>query len=414
MRVLLSTVAVLFVVSIALVELTLAPPAGDRVVLYSLFGASAAVTGLVGWGMLRFGRRSRTIRTAVLVPPLAAVAVAAMAVAGAAVTMFLSPHDLRLVLVALTLGIGLGIVLAAALVHPLSTDLHRLAGVARRVSEGDLAVTTDVRRSDEIGEVSDAMDTMVRHLAEAEEARRTNEQARRRFLAAIGHDLRTPMASLQATVEALQDNVSPDPDRYLRSMSSDLEFLRGLVDDLFMLARIESGDLDINPVPVDLAELCDEVVESIRPLAERRHVDLTLAAAVPMPVVADPRAVARVVRNLVDNAIRHTPDGSTVTLTAVTDREGAVVTVSDQGPGFNEGEGVPPGRPATTSGSVPASTDGSWVEPARTRHEARSGLGLTIARGLVEAQGGSMWIGEAAGGEVAFRVPTVQTRPVVW
>lgn len=390
MKVLTGLVALLLIGVLVVVEVTMTPTGRERLVLYAIFGSSAMITSGVGWAMLRFGRRSRTLRTSVLMPPVAAVAVAAVVVAGAALTMFLSPHDLRLVIVALMLGVGLGWVLAGALVQPLTTDLHRLADVAREVAEGNLEVTTGVDRSDEIGEVAAAIDAMIGHLAEAEMARAKNEKARQAFLAAIGHDLRTPLASLQATVEALQDEITPDPARYLRSMSGDLEFLRGLVDDLFMLARIETGDLDLKPVEVDLAELCDEVLEAMRPLAHRRKVELTLTAQAPMQVVADPRAVARVVRNLVDNAIRHTPEGSTVTVSVNGSPTTTEIAVSDQGPGF-------PGALR-----LDASSDGSWVDSSRPRDQARAGLGLTIARGLVAAHGGNVWVEEAEGGRVIF------------
>ena len=390
MRALTGLVALLLIGVLVVVEVTMAPSAQERLVLYAIFGSSAVITAAVGWAMLRFGRRSRTLRTSVIMPPVAAVSVAAVVVAGAALTMFLSPHDLRLLIVALTLGVGLGWVLAGALVQPLTADLHRLAEVARQVAEGQLEVTTGIDRSDEIGGVATAIDAMIGRLAEAEMTRARNERARQDFLAAIGHDLRTPLASLQATVEALEDEITPDPARYLRSMSGDLEFLRGLVDDLFMLARIETGDLDLKPVTVDLTELCDEVLEAMRPLAERRRVQLDLAASVPLEVDADPRAVARVVRNLVDNAIRHTPEGSTVTVAINGGPMRTEVAVSDQGPGFPEAP------------QSDASSDGSWVDSPRPRDEARSGLGLTIARGLVAAHGGSIWVERAEGGRVVF------------
>lgn len=387
-RLVVTTAAVLVAV-LVLAELAMRPPLEERILIYGLFGGSAVGTALLGWGILRITRRARSLRTAVLLPPVAAVSVATLAVGGAALTMFLSPHDLRLVLVALALGVGLGWVLGAALVRPLAADLGRLAETAARVAEGNLSVTTGIERCDEVGRVARAVDAMIARLAEARATRERHEQARKTFLTAVGHDLRTPLTSLQAAVEALQDGMAPDPDRYLRSMVGDLKLLRGLVDDLFVLARIEAGDLALRPVPVDLAELSDEVLDTMRPLAERRRVELALSAEPPLPIRVDPQAVARVIRNLVDNAVRHAPVGSTVVVEAARRSAGIVLRVVDEGPGFPDDRGYP----ASDSGR--SHSDGG-----------RSGLGLPIARGLVEAQGGTIWIEDGPGGRVAFRLPS--------
>lgn len=385
--------AALLVGMLVVAEAAMQPSVEDRLLLSSTFGLSFLATIGAGWGLLVVSHRFRSLRTTVLMIPITAIGVAAVTIAAAALTMFLSAHDLRLTMVALALGVGLGTSLALTVSRPLAGDLDRLAHTARQVAGGNLTASTAVDRPDEVGQVARAMDGMIGALARAEDQRRDSDESRRSFLAAVSHDLRTPLTSLQAAVEALQDGVSPDPERYLRSMARDLQSLRGLVDDLFTLTRIEVGDLDLRPITLDTGELVEEILEAMRPLAESRGVELKLETHRQVPVEADPRAVARVVRNLVDNAIRHTAPHTAVRLRVAPVDQGVEVRVLDQGPGFPAGFGEA------------AWKDAAKGDPARSRDGTGGGLGMTIARGLVEAHRGEIWVEYGEGGQVAFRLP---------
>lgn len=387
MRALLAAGGILLAAVLLVSEAAMQPSAQDRLVLYGVFGGTALLTAAGAWVVLRLMRRSRSVRTSVLVVALAAVMAAAAVVAASALLMFLSAHDLRLVLVALALGVGLGSVLAATVSGPLVSDLERLASSAGRVATGDLRVRTRIDRADEVGSVARAMDSMIEELERA-------RTARQEFLAAVGHDLRTPLTALQAAVEALQDGMAPDPDRYLRSMAHDLAVMRTLVEDLFLLARIGAHELRLRPISVDLTELVDEVCEALSPVAERRRVRLALEADRPVRVVADPEALGRVTRNLIDNAIQHAPDGSTVRIgVSGGDGGGGVVRVVDEGPGFPES-------------FVERALDSfTRADIARAREDGGAGLGLAIARGFVEAHGGEVRVEPGPGGRVAFRLP---------
>lgn len=213
----------------------------------------------------------------------------------------------------------------------------------------------------------------------------------------IGHDLRTPLAALRAAVEALADGVAPDPPRYLAAMARDVAALSALIDDLFLLARIESGTLGSDREHVDLTELAGDAVESLEPAAAARQVTLRLLADRAVPVRGNPTALGRVIRNLVDNAIRHAPVGSVVDVEVCVPSgpEGsAVVRVTDQGDGFG------------TAFAPRAFDRFTRSDPSRARTSGGAGLGLAIARGIVEAHGGSIRIEPAAGGCVAFALPT--------
>ena len=146
----------------------------------------------------------------------------------------------------------------------------------RRIEAGDRARAHRRRRADELGHVARALDELTARLDTLERERAGYEEERTAMLSSVGHDLRTPLAALRVAVEALADGVAPDPDRYLRSMRRDVEALSALVDDFFLLARIESGRLDLDPVAVDLAELADEAVEALAPVAAASGVTLAL------------------------------------------------------------------------------------------------------------------------------------------
>lgn len=385
------------VAALAVTELTMQPAPEDRAALAVIFGAVAGATGLAGWLLPGVTSRFRTLRHTVLLVSMAAITVVAVAVAVSARLMFLSSHDLRLVVVAVGLGVVLGALLAATISRPLAEDLGRLAGTARRVGQGDLSVRAGLDRPDEVGTVAAAMDGMIDALRAAAAERDQVEKARRAFLAAVGHDLRTPLTSIQAAVEALQDGVTEEPERYIRSMLADLDHLSGLVEDLFLLARIEAGHLEVFTEPVDLADLADEAVEAMAPVAHRRGVEIDIEADHHIMVLAGEHELGRVIRNLLDNAIRHAPVASHVHVEVRNGGPDATVRIVDEGPGFPD--------------DLDVFESFAKGDPARTRSHGGAGLGLAIAKGLVEAHGGSITIEPGPGGRVAFRLPTHNARP---
>jgi two-component system, OmpR family, sensor histidine kinase BaeS len=303
-------------------DTAMASTSGDPAALYLVFVLSVAGAGVVGWWLTRAHRRLPSLRWTILVVASAAVVVATVVVAASTSAMFLSAAELRLVLAALLLGAGLGVIVAVSVTGPLTDDLRALAAAARRVADGDLTVRSGVQRGDEVGELATSLDRMVEQLAALEAQRARGEAARRRLLTSIGHDLRTPLASMQAAVEALEDGVAPDPDRYLRSLGNDITLLHSMVGDVFVLAQLEAGELHLDRLPIDLAEVVDGSVEAVRPLAVRQDVEVVAEPLTSAVADADPRAVDRVLRNLLDNAIRHAPASSCVSVTLTADVQG--------------------------------------------------------------------------------------------
>jgi signal transduction histidine kinase len=345
--------------------------------LFTFFGAAAS---------LRVAPRLGSLITSVRMVAMAAVVVSGGAVAVSALTMFIEPHDLNLVLVALLLGMGLGGVLATAVAGPLTADLAAISTTAQKVGGGDLSVRTGIDRKDELGSAARAFDEMIDRLE-------TSEAERRYLLAAIGHDLRTPLTSIQAAVEALADGVAPDPPGYLRGIAHDLDYLRHLVDDLFLMARIDAGRLELSPIPLDLSELADEAVEALTPAAAESHVRLLVRSPGRVGITGDAAALSRVLRNLAANAVRHSPEGGEVRLELSKVGSQVEAVVVDQGAGFAESVRKTAFDPFVRS------------DDSRSRDSGGTGLGLAIAKGIVEAHGGSIAIEDGPGGRVRFSLP---------
>jgi signal transduction histidine kinase len=379
-------------IGLVVFELSMQPTAEDRVLLGLIFVLVAVLAGLLALALRWAGRRSRSVRRSVLIVGLAGLVIAAVTVGIAAQQMFLSSHDLNLLLVVLVFAVATTVAFAVPVSGDLTRDLEATAAAARRVQAGVLGARTGVVRADEVGTVAETFDRMAADLEQRDAERRSHEAARRQFLAAIGHDLRTPLASLRAAIEALEDGLAPDPDRYLHSMDRDVAVLSSLVDDLFLLSRLEEGSVEMERGPIDITELADEAIEVLTPVAVSAKVHLELVADQRVVAVGGSEAVSRVLRNLLDNAIRFAPSGSAVTV-EVRSEDGAEVRVVDDGPGFD---------PGFVGEAFERFSRG---DPSRERSTGGSGLGLAIARGFVEALDGSIWAEPGPGGCVGFRLP---------
>jgi two-component system sensor histidine kinase BaeS len=331
------------------------------------------------WAMNRLGRRFMWASMGVL-------AVAVIMIVIAAQQMFINDQDLGFLLWILIPATVAAAVVASLLSAPIARDAHRLSDAAARVARGDLTARSGVLRADELGDAAVEFDRMVVRL-EAVEKERTL------MLSSISHDLRTPLAALRASVEAIRDGVAEDPDASLKGMEHQVQALAVLVDDLQLHTRLASGTQVMQPSRIDLTELADEVVETLRPIATAAGVRLAISAQDRIGVSGDPAQLARVFRNLIENAIRHSPADSTVTVGVAVIDGSAAVRIADEGDGFPEelGERV-----------FDAFTRG---DPARDVRTGTAGLGLAIAKAIVTAHGGSVRIVESAHGVVEVVLP---------
>lgn len=378
---------------LAIFEITMQPESAERFELGTIFAAMAVVMAIVAVGLPRFSKTLRSIRWTFGILSVVSFAIVVAGVFAVADRMFLSDHDLTLLLVVLGFGVVSAVGFAISVSRPLTEDLERLADIADHVARGETNSQPSIDRQDEVGRLARSIEQMVARLDSAEEDRKANVEARRAFFASVGHDLRTPLASLQAAIEALQDGLAADPNFYLASMEREIGVLSALVEDIYLLARIESGGFDLDLSVVDLTELADEAIDVVRPLAERKDVRLRLDSPRPVMAWGGAEALGRVIRNLLDNAVRHSPAGADILVRVGSDGSPSV-TVVDQGLGF-DADFVAIAFDRFTRG-----------DPARMRVNGGSGLGLAIAREFVHALDGEMWAEPGPGGKVGFRLPT--------
>jgi signal transduction histidine kinase len=234
-------------------------------------------------------------------------------------------------------------------------------------------------------------------LAEREHSREAAEAARRQMIAAVSHDLRTPLASLKLLVEAVDDEIVDEETRrrYLATMRVNVNSLSTLIDDLFELSRIEAGDIEWSIRQVELGMLVDETVAAMQPEAGAKGVEIrTQLGEGELRASADPEKVQRVLFNLIRNAIRHTPADGSVTVRATSDRGGVEIEVADTGDGI----------PAADRERVFDAFFRGGEDAARSSDGA--GLGLAVSRAIVERHGGRIWLAPAAQGtSVRFSLP---------
>jgi signal transduction histidine kinase len=223
------------------------------------------------------------------------------------------------------------------------------------------------------------------------------ERARRDLVAAVSHDLRTPLTSLRLLADATRDDVVDRETRrrYLEQMSVHIRSLSGLIEDLFELSRLEAGDIQWSLQQVRIDELVEETVEAMRAQADAKHV--AVRASFPRglePVRGNPERLQRVLFNLIQNAIRHTPADGSVTVMAEANGASVEVEVADTGEGLPDEARERAFEPFYRGGEGAA------------RSGEGTGLGLTICRAIVEAHGGEIWLADSArGARVRFRLP---------
>lgn len=276
------------------------------------------------------------------------------------------------------------VVLSVWVARNVAGRLQLVAGVVDLLARGDLTPRAQVSGRDEVAFLAADVNALAGRLQEAERQRRALDRERRDLTTSISHDLRTPLASLRAMVEALEDGVvaGDDASRYYTTMRRELDRLRRMIDSLFDLARIEAGSLPLNRRRLMVEEVVAEAVDSLLPQARLRKVALQFQASDQTPANLDGDLIERAVANLVRNAIEHTPPGSRVEVGIASGNGWVDVRVVDTGEGIDAQD-------------LPRIWDRFYrADKSRTRDGTKdgdgAGLGLAIVRGIVEAHGGSV------------------------
>jgi len=330
-------------------------------------------------------RRLPTVRLQLSGLVLVAVVLPVGAILLSGVVMFESGHDLTILTVAAGCA---GALLAAALLvaQPISGSIARLADTSRELSAGDLGARAPELPPAELRDLAVAFNGMAGSLSQLFDARRE-------LVAWASHDLRAPIANMQAMLEAVEDGLAT-PETYLPALREQVGTLTVLVEDLFELARIDSGALTLELRNAALSGVVHSCLRGVEAEARARQVSLRADVDDAVTARCAPEKVERVLLNLLTNALRHTPSDGSVVVLVEPERDAVRVTVEDTG------EGLSPE-------SVRRMFERFWRgDPARSARGA--GLGLAIARGLVEAHGGRIWAESRpeGGARVSFTLPT--------
>jgi signal transduction histidine kinase len=395
-----STVIVLIVATAAALATAAIYGARDGaltwVLLVALAGGALAIVHVVAARRRRLGSLRRQFALAVAI---AVGQILVFAWVGAQL-MFVSAHDVFFVMVIAAVAGVVAIRAAALFAGGVMDDIERLRGTLVAVGDGSREPAAAAGGEDELADLTRAANAAIVKLGAA-------EQARRGLIAAVSHDLRTPITSLRLLAEAVDDDIVDGETRarYLGQMRTHIDALSALIDDLFEFSRLEAGDIAWTLERVPLDELVGETVEAMRVQAAAKRVDVR--ANVPAGIAAahaHPEQLQRVLFNLIQNAIRHTPADGSITVSAEAADDRLEIEVADTGDGIAPPDAEHVFEPFFRGGT----------EAARTRSSA--GLGLAISRAIVEAHGGRIWIEDAPrGARVRFslrRAPAPATAPV--
>ena len=292
--------------------------------------------GAVMAGWLASAPRSRIAGLRRQMTAIAAIALAQTAVAVALFVhaMLLSAHDAFFIVLILAYGASLAVCVAGRFSGRALRDVNRIREALRRIGDGARDVEMSASGGGELAAVAADMEAMVARLD-------ADERTRRRLIASVSHDLRTPITALRVMTAAIDDQLVDPPvrDRYLTAMTVHVQALSALAGDLFELSRLEAGDIAWSFEPIAIDELVAESVEAMRPHAEARAIQVDAGLPPSRALVrADAEQMRRVLFNLLENAIRHTPADGTVVVRAEA-RTGAVeVEVADTGEGISRGD----------------------------------------------------------------------------
>jgi signal transduction histidine kinase len=388
---------------LVLAQLLMAPPAGEMRDLAAYLALSGAATLAGGWLAVHALDRwvGLTIRAKTFLAGAIGHGVALLNVFIVAQLMFVSTsHDLQLLFALLGFSALTTLFFTMWVAATVTNGIDAVTARIRSLASGDLAgALAEPPGRDEVARLARDVNELARRLRESEAARAALERERSDLTVAISHDLRTPLASVRAMVEALDDRVVSDPReiaRYYGLIRREVDHVSAMMEDLFELTRIDAGVLRLDVQPLALQEVAAEVVDAMQAQALRRQVRLELAVrGAPPDVAVDGARIERALANLLRNALEHTPPGGRVSVQLDAAGDRVVLRVSDTGSGIDA-----------------ADIDRIWerfyrAEKSRQRAPGATdgaGLGLAIVRGIVEAHGGDVAADSIAGAGATFTI----------
>lgn len=381
-----SAIAGVLLLSLGIFYLLMRPPMSDLEHMAQFLALTAGISILVGFAAYRLGwlERAPSLRWALAGTYVLASLLTFLNVWLTARLMFASEHDLLLATVLLVFAGGIAVALGSFFAIALTERINRLESATHAIAQGDLSARAAITGGDEIAALAQSFNEMAERLEAADRQQKELERLRRDLVAWAGHDLRTPLASIRLLVEALADGVVSDPQmtqQYLTQAKKQVDHLSLLVDDLFQVSQLDAGGLPLDLEPASLSDLISDTLESFSGLATQKGVSLSGSAAPGIdPVRMDVQRIGRALNNLVSNALNYTPPGGSITLCAEKTAGGINVSIRDTG------EGIAPD-------DLPHIFERFYRgDKSRNQSQGGSGLGLVIAKGIVEAHRGSLHV----------------------
>jgi len=298
---------------------------------------------------------------------------------------FLQTTTRSLMLAALVTG-AVGLLIGLFLLRQLTKPLRRLTGATERLAQGHLDERVSIESSDEIGNLAESFNEMADSLEKS-------EKTKQQMIADISHELRSPLTAVRSTLEGMRDGLMTPSQETFASLHNRILLLTRLVNDLHQLALADAGHLSIHPMPILIGELVDSISETVGVQIEDSGIEYVVDVEPDLPPVnADAHRIEQVLLNLLGNALRHTPKGGSLSLSvARTDQDRILISMQDSGPGIRPGD-------------IPHVFDRFFrADVSRTGEGSSAGLGLSIAKALVEAHGGRIWAENVHGNGACFR-----------
>jgi signal transduction histidine kinase len=388
--------------ALAVIVVTLRPPSRDLQLLSLYMAGTGGLTIAVAYLLYRRGAMHwfNSLRWTLLATCVMSVILTFANVWVTAQLMFISYHDLALTTALLIFAGVVSVISIYYLSSILIERIHDLSRATETLAKGQLSTRLKVDGRDELSQLAAMFNTMAEALEMLDREKRQLEATRRDLIAWVSHDLRTPLAAIRAMNESIVDGVVSDTDtvtRYQANIQREVNHLSHLIDDLFDLAQLDAGHFTLRRETASLRDLVSDTLGSMNARAQQAGVILSGSVEEPLDLVTiAPDKIQRVLYNLLDNAIRHTPPGERVTLRAWCAGDEACISVHNDGPviapadlphvfdSFFRGE---PSR-AQTGGSANGSRG--------------TGLGLAIVRGFVEAHGGTVEVESRPGQGTTF------------
>lgn len=397
--VILSMLVALFA-ALMIVAIGLMPSREDLLLLIAYMGVSGL--GTIGLMYLFYhyalSMWMNSLRWSLFITVITSVLLIFINVWATAQLMFINQHDLILTTALLVFGGFTAMAFGWFIATNIASKIQRISNGIEELAAGNWAVQIPLDGSDEFSRLAKLLNWLGQRLQQVEDEKKQMEQTRRDLIAWISHDLRTPLTAIQASIEAVADDVVTEPAQvkdYLMTSLGEIEHLKFLIDDLFALAQLDTGHASLKLAYASMSDLISDTVSSLNAHAMRRSIAIhgEIQTDLP-PIYIAPDKIQRVLYNLMDNAIRHTPENGNITVRAAQQENEIRVVV------HNTGDAI---APQVLPHVFEKFYRGEEARQKDADGHRGAGLGLAIARGFVEAHEGRIWVESIAGKGTSFQ-----------